>query len=189
MSQEGGQPPVGPGQARPFGEESHEPLASPRPSGPPPESPFLGWDGPTLPPPPALEFRAAATDPYPMRFAVAYPARLSRISTFFRLFFILPVWFVGLILQYLVGSGIFVGWGAVFFRKRYPEWLFLGLSGAFAWYARAWAYATLVTDKFPSLDPVGSPVSLEFDRPAAGSLSRWRVLVWKLVLLFPTCSC
>lgn len=120
-----------------------------------------------------------------MRFDVEYPERLSRLSTFFRGFLIIPVWFFLYLVQALMYAGMPAGWTTVFFRKRYPRWLFAANSGALGFEARAWAYAMLLTDKFPSFDVDTSPVTLEFDDPPQGALSRWRVLFWKGALLIP----
>jgi hypothetical protein len=63
--------------------------------------------------------------------------------------------------------------------------MFSAAHWALGWHARALAYGLLLTDRFPSFDPAGSPVQLQYRYPEAGSLSRWRVLLWKLVLLIP----
>lgn len=138
---------------------------------------------PPLPPPPPPP--AAGPEGYPMRFDIEYPERLSRLSTFFRGFLIIPVWFFLYLVQTLMYAGMPAGWITVFFRKRYPRWLFAANSGALGFEARAWAYAMLLTDKYPSFDVDASPVTLEFDDPPQGALSRWRVLFWKGVLLIP----
>ncbi len=153
----------------PLQEPASAPPPLPRPMAPP------SWS-----PPPQV-----AREPYPMRYDVAYPEGLSRLSTFFRLVLLLPVYlFVGL-LQYFVYIALFLGFTTVFWRKKYPQWLFRGLSGAFGFQARASAYGLLLTDKFPSFAPEDSRVTLEYDDPPSGSLSRWRVLFWKALLLIP----
>jgi len=78
-----------------------------------------------------------------------------------------------------------LGWMTVFWRKKYPMWLFHGLSGSFDYTARAWSYGALLTDQFPSFSREQSMVSLDFDDPPSGYLSRLRVLFWKGILLFP----
>ena len=149
---------------------------------PPPEAPALAtapplW--PPVPPPPPPR------DRYPMLFDVAYPEGLSRWKTLVRLFLVIPPFIAVAILNYFVQSGLFFGWTAVFWRKKYPDWLFRGMSGAFGFEARTYAYALLLTDKFPSFSKEESPVTLEFDEPPSGYLSRWRVFFWKFILLIP----
>jgi hypothetical protein len=120
-----------------------------------------------------------------MAFDVLYPDRMSRLSTFFRGFLLIPIALVLGLLQYLITIALMLGWMTVFWRKKYPMWLFHGLSGAFDYTARAWSYGALLTDQFPSFSREQSMVSLDFDDPPSGYLSRWRVLFWKGILLVP----
>ena len=149
---------------------------------PPPEAPVFvaptiapPWTPPPPPPP----------ERYPMHFDVAYPERLSRLSTFFRIFLLVPVYIFMQLVSYLLFTGLLVGFTTVFWRRKYPRWLFQGMSGAFGFQARSYAYWLLLTDKFPSFSPDDSAVVLEFDEPPSGQLSRWRVLFWKLILILP----
>jgi len=122
---------------------------------------------------------------YPMRYAVAYPERLSRLKTFFRGFLIIPAWLFLYLVMGVVYAGFFAGWTTVFFKKRYPRWLFTANSGALGFMSRTWAYAALQTDRYPSFDTDTSPVTLEYDEPPQHQVSRWRVFVWKGILLVP----
>lgn len=80
---------------------------------------------------------------------------------------------------------LLAGWIAVFLRRSYPSWLFAGLTGYLGFEARLGAYLALLTDRHPSFERAGSAVLLEYDVPAAGQLSRWRVLLWRAILLVP----
>jgi hypothetical protein len=120
-----------------------------------------------------------------MAFDVLYPDRMSRLSTFFRGFLLIPLALVFGLLQYLFTFALMFGWMTVFWRKKYPLWLFHGLAGSLDYTARAWSYGALLTDQFPSFSREHSLVSLDFDDPPSGYLSRWRVLFWKGILLFP----
>ena len=124
-------------------------------------------------------------EPYPVRFDIAYPDGLSRWKTLLRAFLILPVLLMLSLIQYFTQLGSLIGFTTVFWRKKYPMWLFSGMAGSFGYVARSSAYWLLLTDKFPSFSPEESPVTLEFDDPPSGQLSRWRVFFWKLVLLIP----
>jgi hypothetical protein len=119
-----------------------------------------------------------------MQFDVAYAAGLSRLTTLLRLPLFIPVYVAMAAAAYLVYLGAWFGFIAVFVRQRYPGWLFDGLSGALGFIARGQSYGLLLTDRFPSFETAGSPVRLEYDRPPA-PLSRWRVLIWKSILLIP----
>ncbi len=141
-----------------------------------------GSDDPPAPPSPSAPL---AFGPYPMRYDVAYPERLSRLKTFFRGLLIIPVWLFLYFVTGITQAGLAAGWTTVFFRKRYPRWLFAANSGAVGFLSRAWAYAALQTDRYPSFDTDTSPVTLEYDEPLQHQISRWRVFFWKGILLVP----
>lgn len=120
-----------------------------------------------------------------MHFDVAYPEGLSRWKTAFRLILILPAWAFAWLVSQLISYALMIGWTTVFWRRKYPLWLFHGLSGALEHSARVWSYGALLTDNFPGFSREDSPVLLEYDDPPSGLLSRWRVLFWKWMLLIP----
>ena len=122
---------------------------------------------------------------YPVTYEVTYPASLSRWKTLLRLPLLIPALLFFYVVQAALFYGVTIGWTTVFWRKKYPRWLFAGVSGALAYIARFQAYALLQTDKYPSFDLDSSPVALTFADPPSGELSRWRVFLWKLVLLIP----
>lgn len=136
-------------------------------------------------PPSAPANAPPPADSYPTRFEVDYPERLSRWKTFLRLFLLVPVLFAAGLIAELLNLGIVVGFMTVFGRKKYPDWLFRGNAGAMGFLARTAAYGWLLTDHYPSFAPERSPVRLEFDQPPSGHLSRWRVALWKSLLLIP----
>jgi len=115
----------------------------------------------------------ASNPAYPASLSIDYPEKLSRLTTFFRIFMIIPI---GIIIALLVnastgwdsnGAGNNSGWqiaagGAGFtvlplvlmilFRKKYPKWWFdwnLALS-RFSY--RVSAYFMLLRDEYPSTD-------------------------------------
>lgn len=159
--------------------------------GPPPPSngPSLGRekpihdDGPPRPAP--LTAVSGPTDAYPMRYDVDYAERLSRWKTFFRGILIIPAWIFLSIFGYFAGALLLAGWVTVFFRRKYPAWMFTAATGYLALTARVSAYATLLTDRYPSFDATNTPVTLEFEQPPPGTLSRWRVALWKSVIAVP----
>ena len=165
-----GEPVTGPGAAP---EDAPEPTGDPVSTPPPPEGP-------------AERHGEPAFDRYPMRFDVAYPEKLSRWKTTLRIFLVIPAWIFSWLVSQLISAALVIGWTTVFWRKKYPLWLFEGLSGAYEHSARVWSYGALLTDKFPSFSREDSPVFLEYDEPPSGLLSRWRVFFWKFLLLIPT---
>ena len=120
-----------------------------------------------------------------MLYEVAYSEGLSRWKTLLRLPLLVPVYLFDFLVQYLLWTALFIGWTTVSLRKKYPGWLFAAATGTLAFQARYHAYSQLLTDKFPSFDRETSPVLLKYDDPPNGSLSRWRVFVFKLILVFP----
>ena len=92
-----------------------------------------------------------------MRFDIAYPEGLSRWKTLIRAFLILPVLLMLGLFQYFTQLGALIGFTTVFWRKKYPMWLFAGMTGAFGYAARSSAYWLLLTDKFPSFSREESP--------------------------------
>ncbi len=143
----------------------------------PPAPPPLAAVGTRPPPPPE--------DQYPVRFDVAYPGRLSRLSTFFRLFLLIPVGLLSYVLQYVVFPVWIGARVAVICKRKYPRWLFDAGTAYIAWAARLNAYVFLQTDRYPSFDPETSPVTLEYDYPEPGAPSRWRGIIWRILLLIP----
>ncbi len=122
---------------------------------------------------------------YPMLFEVECPERLNRWKTAFRLILILPVLVFAWAVSGIGSAVLFAGWVAVSIRRSYPAWLFSAGTSWAAYSARLNAYGALLTDKYPSFDRDAYPVRLEYPEPPHGRLSRWRVFLWKLILLIP----
>jgi hypothetical protein len=132
-----------------------------------------------------------AVAPYPVQYSVDYPDRqLNRMSTFFRLFAVIPI---VLVLALIEGGGyasIGVA-GLVFlptlllivFRQKYPRWWFDWNLELMRFSARVGVYLTLMDDHYPSTDE-HQAVHLDFAYPdAAKDLNRWLPLVkWLLAL-------
>lgn len=142
-------------------------------------------------------------DPYPIDFAVAYPARtLNRTTSFFRIFTVIPIAIVmGAITGFSTGSVdaggasqsvVIGGVGLLFlpvllmlvFRRKYPRWWFDWNLNLQRFANRITAYALLMDDRYPSTDDPQS-IQLEFAYPDAGrDLSRWQPL-FKWLLAIP----
>jgi hypothetical protein len=147
---------------------------------------------------------------YPARLQVDYPETLDRLTTFFRIIWIIPIAIIlGLIsgagetvtntvylneageiirtTQETVG-GIAIGLGTatalmILFRERYPRWWFDFARELTRFEARVGAYAALLTDQYPSTVEEQS-VHLEIDYPdVKQDLNRWMPLVkWFLAI-------
>ena len=147
---------------------------------------------------------------YPARLEIDYPEKLDRMTTFFRIFWIIPI---AIILGLVSGAGETVtntvtlnqagevmsttqetvgGLASslvaatalmIIFRQRYPRWWFDFSREVTRFGARVGAYAALLTDQYPSTVEEQS-VHLEIDYPDVETdLNRWLPLVkWLLAI-------
>lgn len=157
------------------------------------------WGTPPLPPGPI---------DYPARLQIDYPESLNRVTTFFRIFMVIPI---GIVLSALYGAttsttavvneagevvsivsrsgggivgGLFVATLLmILFRQRYPRWWFDFARELNRFAARVGSYMALLTDTYPSTVDEQS-IHLEFDYPdAERDLNRWLPLVkWLLAI-------
>jgi uncharacterized protein (TIGR03382 family) len=148
------------------------------------------------------------SESYPARLNIDYPEKLSRLTTFFRLIWAIPILIVVSVLSstststYTVvtrtgeivsrasssGGGIAAGlFGAtlllILFRRRYPRWWFDFAREFTRFGARVGAYLALLTDQYPSTVEEQT-VHLEIDYPdVEADLNRWLPLVkWFLAI-------
>jgi hypothetical protein len=157
------------------------------------------------PPPPNVGPRitSGAAAPYPARLEVAYPDRLNRVTTAFRLVLLVPIVIVSSVLtgegtqSVQTGSGTWVTTtsagitGGLFaatlllilFRRRYPRWWFDFALELTRFSIRIGAYVALLTDKYPSTVE-HQAVALDLDYPDVDrDLNRWLPLVkWFLAI-------
>jgi hypothetical protein len=149
------------------------------------------------------ESMAPEPEIYAARLQIDYPERLDRVTTFFRLIWIIPI---GIILALLTasggtrivtetgetvrtsGGGIMGGLAVatalmILFRQRYPRWWFDFARELVRFGARVGAYLLLLTDTYPSTIDEQS-VHLEIDYPnVRQDLNRWLPLVkWFLAI-------
>jgi hypothetical protein len=139
---------------------------------------------------------------YPVQFSVDYPDRpLNRLTTFFRIFVVLPIAIVlgtvsggswqsmsnGRTMLVVAGTG-----GLLFlapllmivFRQKYPRWWFDWNRELLRFSNRVSAYLALMDDRYPSTDEEQA-VHLDFPYPGVPTeLNRWLPLV-KWILAIP----
>jgi len=140
---------------------------------------------------------------YVARIDIDYPDQLDRLTTLFRLIWIIPI---GIIFSLLtatgsetvvtqtgqqvrsssggIGSGLFVATALmIVFRMRYPRWWFDFARELTRFGARVTAYLALLTDRYPSTVEEQS-VHLEIEYPdVERDLNRWLPLVkWLLAI-------
>ncbi len=120
-------------------------------------------------------------DSYAARLDIDYPETLDRVTTFFRVIWIIPI---GVILSMLNSGGLWIATALmIVFRMRYPRWWFDFVLELTRFGARVGAYLLLLMDKYPSTVDEQS-VHLEIDYPDVDQdLNRWLPLVkWLLAI-------
>lgn len=130
------------------------------------------------------------TTAYPLSLSIDYPDRdLNRLTTFFRIFMLIPIWVIWVFLGTSEVSG---GGGAVviptvlmiLFRQKYPKWWFKWNLELTRFSTRIFAYFALLRDEYPSTDEEQS-VHLDIVYPdAKENLNRWLPFV-KWILAIP----
>jgi hypothetical protein len=138
---------------------------------------------------------------YPMNLSIDYPDRpLNRLTTFFRIFTVIPIF---IILSLLMGGngapgGVTVGWSyqyaaagfvllplvlMLLFQQKYPRWWFDWNVALTKFSTRVEAYLALLGDEYPSTDE-DQAVHIEIPYPdAKQDLNRWLPLVkWFLAI-------
>jgi hypothetical protein len=140
---------------------------------------------------------------YAARLDIDYPETLDRVSTAFRLIYIIPIAIVAGLLsggssnstvneageRVTASSGgitaglFFATVLMILFRQRYPRWWFDFARELTRFSARVGSYFVLLTDEYPSTEDEQS-VHLELDYPdAKEDLNRWLPLVkWFLAI-------
>ena len=157
-----------------------------------------------------MALNQSTTPGYAARLQIDYPEKLDRTTTFFRIFWIIPIAIIfalisgagetvtntvildqaGRVIERTQESagGLVSGIAAatalmILFRQRYPRWWFDFQRELTRFGARVGAYFMLLTDQYPSTIEEQS-VHLEIDYPdAKNGLNRWMPLVkWFLAI-------
>jgi len=125
---------------------------------------------------------AAEAAPYPVIFEATYPERLSRWKTLLRIFLAIPVLIFWAAVSAAEDGVILASWLAIIVRGRIPRWLFNFLVALYRWQLRALGYVLLLTEAYP---PFEGDYPIDFDLRYPERLTRWKVLVWKLITAIP----
>ncbi|MGA8217833.1 MAG: DUF4389 domain-containing protein [Solirubrobacterales bacterium] len=144
---------------------------------------------------------------YPLTYSVDYPDReLSRLSSFFRIFTVIPI---AIVLGTVEGANYSVSTGntstqvataggilvagpllMILFRKKYPRWWFDWNRELVRFIARVHAYFVLMSDTYPSTDEQ-QYVHLEIEYPNVEAdlgrgmpLVKWLLAIPHYIVLF-----
>ena len=139
---------------------------------------------------------------YAARLEVDYPEELDRLTTFFRLIWIIPIAVIGALVSTSgsvttvneagevvsrtggIGSGLAVATALmIVFLRQYPKWWFDFARESTRFGSRIGAYLALLTDQYPSTVEEQA-IHLKIDYPdVKRELNRWLPLVkWFLVI-------
>ena len=122
---------------------------------------------------------------YAASLSIDYPDRdLDRLSTFFRIFFIIPINIIVALLANQSSGIVFLPLILmILFRKKYPIWWFDWNLAMTRFLTRVNVYSSLLTDVYPSTDEEQS-VHIDIRYPdTEKELNRWLPLVkWILVI-------
>ncbi len=105
---------------------------------------------------------------YPVALKVDYPEKLSRLTTFFRIFTIIPA---AIVLAFVSIAGYIMyvlSWFAILFTGKYPDSFYNFVLYWFRWSLRVGGYFLLITDKYPPFtgdEQPGYPVSVAVEKP------------------------
>jgi hypothetical protein len=86
---------------------------------------------------------------YPISVEVTAPGKMSRLTTFFRFFMVLPHYVVLNFVGIAAGILVFLSWWVILFTGTYPRGFFDFVAGYLRWYTRVGGYYLLLTDQYP----------------------------------------
>jgi len=141
------------------------------------------------------------TNTYPASLSIDYPKKLNRLTTFFRIFMVIPIYFLLIFLtggvfnisDYMEqGKDIIISTGGfvmiptilmILIRQKYPKWWFDWNLALLKFSNRVTAYALLLRDEYPSTDE-DQAIHIDIKYPdVKNELNRWLPLVkWFLAL-------
>lgn len=86
---------------------------------------------------------------YPITFGAVYPGKMSRLTTFFRCFLVIPHMIVIYFIAIAACIVSVIAWFAIMFTGEYPKGMFDFFAGYMRWMTRVSGYTYLMTDKYP----------------------------------------
>ncbi len=98
---------------------------------------------------------------YPVRLKIDYPEKLDKFSTFFRIFYAIPILIVLSCLSVYLFPAVLL---MILFRQKYPRWWFDWNLAFYKFSMRISSYLLLLRDEYPSTDEEQA-VHIELDYP------------------------
>ena len=124
---------------------------------------------------------------YPVALKVDRPEKLSRLTTFFRIFMVIPQAIVFAFVTIAAAVIYLLSWFAILFTAKYPQTFFNFVTWWFRWMVRLDGYIYLLTDKYPPFTGEGEvvyPIAVSVETP--GRLNRLTTFFRFPVVPFPT---
>jgi hypothetical protein len=132
---------------------------------------------------------AEAKEQYPVSLSIDYSERVDKLTTFFRIFTVIPIF---IILALLTNGGGFVFVPTllmILFRKKYPKWWFDWNVSLTKFSTRVFSYLLLLRHEYPSTDEEQA-VHIEISYPDAKvelhcgmPLVKWFLAIPHLIIL------
>jgi hypothetical protein len=86
---------------------------------------------------------------YPVTFSAEYAEKMSRLTTFFRYFMVIPHLIVLYFVSIAASVITFIAWWAILFTGKYPKGMWDFMVGYMRWSTRVNGYSYFLTDKYP----------------------------------------
>ena len=94
---------------------------------------------------------------YPVAFEVDYVSERSRLTAFFRLLLVIPLWIWLYFYGILAYIAVVIAWFAIVLTGSYPRALYDFVAGFVRFLTRTTAYASLLCDGYPSFGGSDDP--------------------------------
>jgi hypothetical protein len=123
---------------------------------------------------------------YPVSFEADYVQRRSRLTAFFRLLLLIPIWIWAYFFGIVAYIAIVLAWIAIVITGHYPAGLYRFVASFNRFVACAGAYGALLCDPYPSFtgaEDAAYPVRMQFSGPL-DRYSRLRTL-FRSILAIP----
>ena len=86
---------------------------------------------------------------YPITFNAVYAEKMSRLTSFFRVFMIIPQAIVLYFVSIAALVVLIIAWFAILFTGKFPKGMWDFMVGYSRWSTRVNGYSMLLTDKYP----------------------------------------